>query len=337
MSPKPTIRAIASALGVSPMSVSNALRGKANVSSKLRQRVLRKAAEVGYTPDPLVTRLMAHLRRDRSHRELANIALLLPYESGYTERLEVGVRLRAAELGFAVDVFRSDRLGEHPRKIERVLKARGIDGLLLGPLPRPGRARFLDDWSSFSVVSLSYSVSEPWFHHVVPHQMQNTTTALNKLRSLGAQRLAVVIGRDYDERVSHTCSAALALDALRHGQPVLPPFLMGPGAEKKLPGWLAQHCPDGIVSTSCPMLAGAVVPAVTLAGIAPPLYASLARSGAEPFPGIDQREELIGATALDALAERLNRNEQGPPEVAVVTMVEGIWSSPPEPPEEQQF
>src|SRR4051812_821528 len=57
-SSNPTIRSLASEAGVSPMTVSLALRQSSEVSAATRQRILKLARTRGYRPDPQITKLM---------------------------------------------------------------------------------------------------------------------------------------------------------------------------------------------------------------------------------------------------------------------------------------
>src|ERR1044072_1167505 len=69
--PRPTIRDVAAAVGMSPTTVSHALNGKGRVDPDTRERIAETARELGYRPNPTARRL-------RSGRSGA-IALLLPF------------------------------------------------------------------------------------------------------------------------------------------------------------------------------------------------------------------------------------------------------------------
>lgn len=62
--PKPTLASIAAELGVSPASVSNALKRPERVSADLRERVLSVATRVGYSGPAAATRLLPNGRSD---------------------------------------------------------------------------------------------------------------------------------------------------------------------------------------------------------------------------------------------------------------------------------
>ena len=64
------LREVAAAAKVSVMTVSLALRDNPRISATTRERVKRLAAELGYHPDPELSRLMNHLRVSRTARAL---------------------------------------------------------------------------------------------------------------------------------------------------------------------------------------------------------------------------------------------------------------------------
>jgi len=68
--PAPTIKHVARASGVSTTTVSFVLNGTGSVGAEVRERVLRVAAELGYTPDPLARAMIT--RRTRSLGVLVN-------------------------------------------------------------------------------------------------------------------------------------------------------------------------------------------------------------------------------------------------------------------------
>src|SRR4051812_24271306 len=80
------LRDIAGAANVSVMTVSLALRGNPRIPLPTRDRVKRLAQQLGYQPDPELSRLMKHLRVSRMTRGRVGIALVDFYpELGYRE------------------------------------------------------------------------------------------------------------------------------------------------------------------------------------------------------------------------------------------------------------
>jgi DNA-binding LacI/PurR family transcriptional regulator len=69
-------RTIAEAAGVSVQAVSLALRKHPTVGSGTRARIEALARQLGYTPDPQLTKLMQHLRAGRGKRFTASVCAL---------------------------------------------------------------------------------------------------------------------------------------------------------------------------------------------------------------------------------------------------------------------
>ena len=61
-----TLKQIAARAGLSPATVSYALRGDPKIPPETRERVQAVARSLGYKPNPRIAGLMAHIRRGRS-------------------------------------------------------------------------------------------------------------------------------------------------------------------------------------------------------------------------------------------------------------------------------
>lgn len=329
---RPTLHDIARAAGVSVMSVSRALRAQPNVSEPLRRRIVEIAKAMGYRPDPLVTRLMMHLRSRYKAQARCNLGCLVPHDTTYARNLIKGAETRAGELGYALDIIDLDRQPQKPGALARVLTSRGIEGLLLLPLRAPGPALFLEDWRQWSVVAASYSITSPRFDCVVPHFYINALKAFSKLRDMGAKRPALVMRDDFEQRVNHAYSAALAYDALENGRPVIPPLIITNFSERAIETWGRLHRPDAIVITHDLSLAASSVERV-LHRLKTRFLVSLSTDDRSLHPGIIEGETDLGSRAVSLLVDLVDRNEKGVPARPVIQMVEGFWHQPPPPPD----
>lgn len=325
---------IAAKAGVTTMTVSNALRGKHNVSASSRRRILKLAKEMGYVPDPYVAKLMEHLRKSRSPRDEANLAYLAGSESPYSDRLFSSARDRAAELGYHLEKISTAPYRGRQERFRKVLRSRGVEGLLLGPLDPPGEVNYLDNWSEFSVVSLSHSIRKPRFDTVVPNQFYNTIEALRRVRSAGAQRPGLVTVSEFDERVNHAFIAAFAWDAHMHGQRKAHIFEWDASskdageipAARQLTRWLAEVRPDCAVFFGDAFIYS-FLDEPTRAEVEDIAVVSLALEAerADGFPGINQDNQSTGATASEVLIRHIQQRITGVPKKAMVTMIEGSW------------
>ena len=101
-----TLEDIAKALGVSKGTVSKALNGAKDVSSTMRNAVLEKAVELGYTRS---------IRRENGQKIalfITNMEYARPDDFGYD--LVAGVRKAAEPAGFQVDLIPLTIQMQHP-------------------------------------------------------------------------------------------------------------------------------------------------------------------------------------------------------------------------------
>ena len=77
MSKNPTIRDMAEALGLHFTTVGKALNNDPRISEATRYRVRKQAEEMGYSPNPLVSALMAHKKSTAMSESLTVIAVLI--------------------------------------------------------------------------------------------------------------------------------------------------------------------------------------------------------------------------------------------------------------------
>src|ERR1043166_7237444 len=178
---RPTLQTIAIAAKVSRMTVSRALRNDPVIPSRTRKRIQRIARRIGYQPDPLVSTLMSHLRSRRAGKQVSTIAhVSMTSTRGdwrnwhpYRQVIE-GATQRGNELGYTLEEFWLKEPGMTARRMNDVLKTRGIRGLLVGPVPRQiGHVSL--DWSRFAAVVLGYSVWQPSLHRTAPDRSEEHT------------------------------------------------------------------------------------------------------------------------------------------------------------------
>lgn len=137
-----TMKDVAEATGVSVMAVSYALRGSKKIPEATRQRVLAVAEKLGYQRDPLLIRLSSYRSKKRRTEKGTALAWLNlhPTEatwnfrgSHHLESLE-GARERARNLGYRLDTFSLYEQRGWPA-LSRVLRSRGIEGVIIGQPP----------------------------------------------------------------------------------------------------------------------------------------------------------------------------------------------------------
>jgi DNA-binding LacI/PurR family transcriptional regulator len=324
------LKSLAELAGVSAQTVSLALRNHPACKAQTRERIQRLAAKVGYRPDPTLSKLMGYLRTARAKRVKATICGLTtrrqPFREPYLEALVAGGQARAAALGYAFDVITVDPAA--PRiagRLHRILQARGVDGLLLLPMAESGEFSALTAWENYSLVSVTYSVTAPVTHRVVPSSFNNTIRLCQHLAGLGYRRPGLVTSQAYDHRVGHLITAAIAwLNTGPHPDRV-PPLLVHSTLEEEFPAWWECHRPDAIIAHSDFDLERIrrLLPAgaATKTGLA--CSSAFHFLGRHDLAGIDEQPAEIGAAAIDLLASLIQHGDRGLPPNPRTTLVEG--------------
>ncbi|MBL9218933.1 MAG: LacI family DNA-binding transcriptional regulator [Opitutaceae bacterium] len=322
--PKPSMREIAAQAGVSVVAVSCALRGSPGVSEATRAKIRAIADSLGYRPDPLLSHLMYHLRSKRTPKGRHNIAFLHWPKDRYRELVLEGARARAEQHGYHIDVIKLTDNQPGPRALQRMLLARGVSGLLLGPSPVKDYSDLLD-WQNFAVILTSYSVISPRFHRVVPNQYTATQLALHELGRRGYSRIGLIVPPWVEERVNHFHSVAFTWAAAQNkAKPLLcyhDPYTSSLADLRK---WCHTHRPDALVlcfpldyeEVLCKALGRA---AVSRLGIVSLGYDTQCANTMT----VDYRPSMLGAVAVDQLITQLHRGERGIPQVQQTLSLEG--------------
>lgn len=329
------MKTVAARAGVSMMTVSLALRNQGRMAPETRRRVLRVADEVGYRPNPLVGALMVNLRTSRARSSDQTIAFLTshPERHGWRQGLTAchfhqGAVARAERLGFKLDEFWLAEPGMNGKRMSDIFRARSMAGVVLAPLPAPGKAPDLR-WDQLAPVALGYSITTPNMHRVANHHSRSLRIALGELQARGYRRIGLVTKQANEARADYHWSIQIhyhhtKIPAKDRIPPHLPPVL----ERERFWEWFQEHRPDvvlgdGVIVYDWLRYYGVRVPD-DVAVAALDYYAEVAE-----VAGIDQNSELIGAAAVDLVAEQLYHNERGLPQKPKVVMIEGEWKDGP--------
>lgn len=331
VTPRVTQKHIAEHAGVTQATVSLALKGHPNISPETRGRILQIAEKLGYQPDPYLAGLAAYRQQKREPIYHATLAWFVncakPGEwrrCTLFEEYYAGADERARQLGYQLEEHRLREEGMTPHRLEQILIARGISGLLLPPQPLPHTT--IDfPWERFSSVTFGYSLASPPLHTVTLHHFRATETAHRKLVSLGYKRIGLVLSKEIDERSDTMLSSAFwseqhaTLPANR-----IPPFRHSQLNRSAFLEWLYEQKPDVILTTE-PETYDWMIDS----GIRVPEEIGFAMltlpDRKSHLSGICENPRIIGAKAVDQLISMIVNGERGIPEVPVCILVEGSW------------
>lgn len=205
--------------------------------------------------------------------------------------------------------------------MRNILRARGIHGVIVGPLP--GAAVTLDfDFSDFAAVGLGMSLVRPLIERVANDHFQSAALAVRQCLALGYRRIGFAIGRDTSSRLEHRWLGGFRSEMDQHPElPVLPPLLpeLASDVPAELPAWVKKHRPDVMILGN---VEAAVLEAV-------PQNVGLVLVGVDSEQsvqtGIFQNFPLLGRSLAERVFTLLHNNSFGALQQPVVHVVGGVW------------
>ena len=322
------LRDVAEAAKVCVMTVSLALRGNPRISAPTRERIKRLADEMGYHPDPELSRLMNHLRMSRTTRGKVGIAIVDFYpradfaDNAYNAKVRQAAKQRAAELGLGVTEMHLADYGSNLANLVKVIRARGIEGALLLPLLVPSRLDTSVTWDGISVVATSKSVLAPRFHCIVPNQFGNMMKMFEAVNAAGYRRVAAVFDELFDERTGRNFTAAVSWNGQQDLMLIVPQGLERSDRAALVADWIGRHRPEVVFAQSDAV--SAAIP--RLRKLRPRWPLQLIGLGAHNSAGysyIDECAEQVGSGAVDMLGGMIYYHETGVPASPRTTLIEG--------------
>lgn len=322
--------AIAKQAGVSRSTVSRALANHPRISEEVRHRVRQLAERMGYRPDPQLSKLMAGMRGLREGGVRALLAFILPeedYPSDYGQALLDGARRRAHSLGYAVDEFRTGFTRGQLRTLNRVLRARGVEGVLILPRHRVEAAPAGLDLTQVATVSCAQFSGQFPVHHAGPNHFTNIALVMEEAQRRGLLRPGLISWEDFDRRQHWAPRMAYYHYYHQIARSAPPPIFDWHRHQgdltRPLLGWFHKTRPDFLLVVG-PLIAEAVKHILQDGGIPgmPPFF--LIGHAPSGWPGINEKPAGIGSAAVDMLTSHIVRNEKGIPPLRKILTLPGV-------------
>ncbi len=325
-----TLRDIAGELHISHVTVSKALRGLPGVSHELSARIREKADEMGYHPDPLLSALSNYRKTDGTQPIQAALAWINtwahPDELRKIREFDLywqGAAETARRMGYRLEEFNLAEIAEH--RLQTILKARNIQGILLPP--RRGQQAVFEqfDWADFAIVRLGQTVPYPPTHFVSSAQMVNTLQAFDRAHELGYKRIGFVC--EYWRMRFFGVGFSWAQKNLPANQQ-LPLLALNPEdsferQQEQFKAWLHETRPDAILTDNSET--HQMLPNL---GYRIPEEIGLATTSVHDTSidaGIDQRPYEIGRAAIRMLTALIAEKSFGVPDCCNEILIEGQW------------
>lgn len=328
---------IAGQAGVSKNTVSLALRHDPQIPAATRARIERIARRLGYAKNPVVAQLMTELRKAHPSGYRRTFALLNanmdpqafvrhPTIPAYV----AGCRRRAALHGCTLDEFWLHDAELHGERLSRVLRARGIRGVIVVGMMKENRLppRFAAVWRRHAVVVTGVRTHGPTLSFACVDHHALVLEAMARGARIGYRRPALVLEGAIDRLVEGRFSAGFGTGQQRlAASDRLPGFYEVEEARRE-PGrfldWFRRHRPD-VILTLHTVVREWLEAVDVLAPRDVGLIQLERRRGCDDWAGMDQHNDLTGEAAVDMLLSQLNNNEAGIPAFPRATLVAGSW------------
>ncbi len=347
-SPAPSLQSIATAVGVTKMTVSLALRDHPRIPLATRTRIKKEAAAQGYKPNPEISRFLSAIRKTKPGDNGLPLACITtgpapeiwrqqsPTENAYW----IGAQARAKVYGYYVEEFWLEEPRMSARRLSDILWNRGISGVIIPPVLRvfseTNREVRLDlKWERFCAVTIGDPLTSPELNRVVHDHYTSIVTAMTRLMALGYRRIGLCLPEHMDLTVNQRWQAGYRVFRANHPLERIDPLIRPHLTADDLRAWIDANRIDAV------LCAGHHMPRFFReAGIRIGVdvgYADLDLYPNDPeyrgISGIVQNSEMLGMAAVDMIVSGLQRNQAGVPEVPFVTQVRGSWvdgkSTPP--------
>jgi DNA-binding LacI/PurR family transcriptional regulator len=314
------------------MTVSRAMRRQPGVSPDVAQRILRLAETMGYRPNPFVQALMSQVRTGKPGAGPRAIALVLPQfddpawgEQDWIRRGIRGARERAQQKGFSLEVVPWRRSQVSDQRLDQILKARGIRGLVIAPLQRPGLEIGLD-WAHYASGAIGGSLRLPRLHRVRNNAFHSIQLAIQKLHEGGCERVGLALSDFSAARVGDMWQAGFLIATRDYTDRKRRTLLHQATDLHRISflRWIRDARPDGLV-----MQDNRCFTWLRDAGLKVPeqiAVAHLNRSSEDRrIAGVDQLFECVGAATVDLVVEQCLLGEFGVPLQPKDVLLEGVW------------
>lgn len=319
------------------MTVSRMLRFPHMVAPKTQERIQSALDQLGYTPDPFVSVYTTRLRTSRPSHSSACIGLIHTFHKDihyvknffYTHLLQ-GSRATAHSLGYELIPIPIKELKENATTSTRILRSRGILGLIVSPMDRPKASLLTIDWEPFAAVSLGYSLFSPRLHRVCTDHTRSMLLAIEKLRKKGYRRIGCCLLKKTDLRMNHLWQGAFHTQTMHFPSPQQIPCFIGTKSHTHLfLNWVRRWKPDAIIGSSTffyhlLLKAGYKIPeALEFVALA------IHETPDVPVPGLMAQPDELGTAAVELLVSQFHHAQYGIPPHPKTLLVETTWRNRP--------
>lgn len=334
-----SIRDLAHSLGVSPSTVSRALKGTGRISPELRASIRKAAQKAGYHSHPLISQAFSLARQPQEKRYRETLAAIAEFDiktgPDYQKLMLAGAQEQASRLAYKMETFvLSGKPAQH-KQLSRVLWNRGIRGLIILPRTVSNLARIHLDWNQFTAVEIGRTLWHPRnLHRLETPQYPKTIEIIHLLKKVGYKRIGMAVEPAHNKRLNGVYYAAyMVMQQTLPEKSRLPiPGLSGKWDLSTFSQWFRKYKPDVLIAHDV----ASVHTWLQKLGLSIPDDVSIFRLGMREddpteqlrkydWTGIlpDQKDQ--GSKAVDMVTLLLERGITGPVGNPMCWQVDGSW------------
>ncbi len=249
-----SLKEIARRTGLSTAAVSQALRGVGRISKQTRKKVQAVADELGYKPDPALSRALSRMRQSHSVPYRETIAFLTEWTladgHGHHREIFAAATHQAEAMGYKIEAFVVAGNPREQRRMSNILQARGIRGLIILPRLGPPHPRLHFEWQKFAAVEIGHTLWHPrTLPRVETSNYHKTIEAMHLLKRVGYRRIGMAIEPAQNSHQRGAYYAAFMMSQLRLPASRRIPALATTGiwSEKTFRAWMEKYQPDVLI------------------------------------------------------------------------------------------
>jgi LacI family transcriptional regulator len=321
--------------------ISLALRNDLRLPRETRVRLRALAERMGYRPDPMLSALNFYRTSRDAAKTQPSMAFIMrsrgnfPAEKFFAiEQFLKGSRRAAERLGYRLVAFQIANTPAEGARLDRILRSRGIRGIILGSLDAAAVRELTMNWDHFSGLCIESQHLGLSLHTVANNQSGSTRIAVRRVFELGYRRIGLAVGETEEVSLGKPFTSGYLMEVHEHRSlRILPPLLLRSeapsAAAEELGAWVRNHKIDALLGnwSSIPDLLG-------LAGLRIPRDIGVATLDYNPHrgasAGIRQSHQIVGERAVEALALLMKTNQAGLISLPNTTLVDGVWQDGPE-------
>jgi LacI family transcriptional regulator len=323
------MQSVAEAAGVSIMTVSRVVHQNPKVAKVTRKRVLAELQKQGYRRTPFLAAWKVQVKGDIIS-EHPNVVFLCGYPERAIRKSPVAEIYRAVEeqaraLGLTAGFFHADLKGSKWNATSKVLQARGVRGIVVGPFPEDSPPIALP-WERFAVAATDYDQDLQGVNRASQNHYSDTQRIFEFLLAKGYSRPGFVAMQG--TRNTQWLGAFLERQWWLPEADKIPVFRSGTSKPiADLQSWCTNFRPDIIL---CPfgkalkwidgLPSNPKAPDIFVLDLPPERSNDSANLTGMVYPAA-----AIGKAAVNLLAAQLRNYEQGLPTRPQTLRVEGIF------------